>query len=226
MMRIKQSLSLKSAKELAGSISDRNSKMPGSTFALSAKRCNVGSKLVKVKGSVCDRCYALKIQKLRPSVDKGWESNYMKATTLIETNPDVWVDACAFQIKRSAAKSGEMFHRWFDSGDLPSVAFLSAICKVAKETPNISHWLPTRESKVVKDYMNQGGVVPANLIIRISSTMIGDTPVRSHSHTSTVHRKGEEPSGHICPAPKQGGNCGQCRACWSFEVPNISYALH
>lgn len=225
-MTIKQSLSLKSAKELAGSISDRNSKMPGSTFALSAKRCNVGSKLVKVKGSVCDRCYALKLQKLRPSVNKGWESNYMKATALIKTNPIAWVNACSFQIKRSAAKSGEMFHRWFDSGDLPSVEFLAAICKVAEATPDIAHWLPTRESKVVKDYVKQGGVVPANLIIRISSTMIGDTPVRGHSHTSTVHRKGDEPKGHVCPAPKQGGNCGACRACWSFDVPNVSYTLH
>ena len=211
---------------MAGKVSDKNSKMPGSTFALSAKRCGVGSKLANVKGSVCDRCYALKLQKMRPSGDKGWEANYMKATTLIEANPAAWVSACTFQIKRSAAKSGEMYHRWFDSGDLPSVAFLDAICRVAEATPDIAHWLPTREAKVVKDYLAQGGVVPANLIIRVSATMIGDAPVRGHSHTSTVHRHGQEPSGHICPASQQGGNCGDCRACWSFDVPNVSYPLH
>jgi hypothetical protein len=217
---------LKAAQEQAGKISDRNSKMPGSTYAISAKRCNVGGKLATVKGSVCDRCYALKLQKLRPSVDKGWEANYMKATTLIERNPSQWVAACTFQIKRSAAKSGETYHRWFDSGDLPSVAFLQAICDVALATPEIKHWLPTREAKVVQDYIKLGGVVPSNLIIRVSATMINDKPVKGHANTSTVHRKGFEPEGHTCPASQQGGNCGDCRACWSHDVPNVSYPLH
>lgn len=219
-------LTLKAAHAMAGKISDRNSKMPGSTFAISAKRCNVGSKLVDVKGSVCDRCYALKLQKLRPSVDKGWEANYMKATTLIDENPAQWVNACVFQIKRSAAKSGENYHRWFDSGDLPSMSFLKAIVAVAEATPEIKHWLPTREAKLVKDYMAAEGSLPMNLIIRVSATMIGDKPVTSHCHTSTVHRKGEQAEGHSCPASQQGGNCGECRACWSLDVFNVSYPLH
>lgn len=219
-------MTLKAAQADAGKISDRNSKMPGSTFAISAKRCNVGAKLAEVKGSVCDRCYALKLQKLRPSVDKGWEANYMAATSMIERNPAQWVAACVFQIKRSANKSGEMYHRWFDSGDLPSIEFLRAIVAVAEATPEIQHWLPTREAKIVKQYMAEVGFLPFNLIIRVSSTMIGDKPVTSHCHSSTVHRKGDEPEGHICPASQQGGNCGDCRACWSLDVANVSYPLH
>ena len=62
---------LKKAIELSGKVSKGNTKMPSSTFAISAKHCNVGSKLVKVENSTCSKCYALKLQKLRPSVDQG-----------------------------------------------------------------------------------------------------------------------------------------------------------
>ena len=217
---------LKAAQEITGKLSNRNSKMPGSTFAISAKHCNVGGKLVNVKGSVCDRCYAIKLQNLRPSVDKGWTANYLAATTMIASNPDKWAAGAAFQINRMSKKSGEMYHRWFDSGDLASVEMLAAICKAAELTPDVSHWLPTREAKIVKTYLADGGIVPANLIIRISATMIGDKPIKGHANTSTVHRKNDAPAGHICPASQQGGNCGDCRACWSFDVPNVSYPLH
>lgn len=250
-----KSLTLKAAKENAGAVSDRNSKMPGSSFAISAKHCKVGGKLAGVQGSVCDRCYALKLQNLRPSVDKGWTSNYLKATRMIAANPENWAKAVAFQINRSAKKSGEPFHRWFDSGDLQSVEMLAAICRAAELTPAIKHWLPTREAKIVKDYVKAGGVVPVNLVIRISSTMIGDAPIRGHENTSTVHRKGETVHGKECnayrtdaqrglvseaefkrvrklPAAQRKadgwdfGHCGDCRACWSKDVANVSYPLH
>lgn len=217
---------LKASVEQAGKISTGNSKMPGSSFAISAKECHVGAKLAKVEGSVCHKCYALKLQKLRPSVDKGWTANYEKAVKLIDANPAQWVAACTFQINRIVSKGGEPFHRWFDSGDLQSVNMLAAICEVAKATPTVKHWLPTREAKMVKDFLAGGGVIPANLVIRISSTMIGDAPIAGHANTSTVHRKGTEPVGHICPASQQGNACGDCRACWSTSVANVSYPLH
>jgi hypothetical protein len=225
-MFLDRQLTVKAAVETAGKVSEGNGKMPGSTFAISAKECKVGGKLATVKGSVCDRCYALKLQKLRPSVDQGWTANYLKATAMIEANPEAWAKAASFQISRIAAKSGQPFHRWFDSGDLQSVAMLRAICRVAELTPTVKHWLPTREAAMVKDYKAQGGVVPSNLIIRISATMIGDKPVAGYANTSTVHRKGTAHHGHACPASQQGNQCGECRACWSHDVANVSYPLH
>jgi len=106
---------LVAAKE-AGSVSNRNSKMPGSTFAISAKKCLTGAKLVTVEGSTCHKCYAVKIENFRPSVAKGWGDNYLKATSMIATAPERWSDAMAFQINRMADKTGERFHRWFDGG--------------------------------------------------------------------------------------------------------------
>jgi hypothetical protein len=217
---------LKAAVEVAGRVSLRNSKMPGSSFATSALRCNVGSKLAQVTGSTCAACYARRIQKMRPSVNEGWEANYLKATALIAKSPEQWARAMAFQITKAANKSGQPFHRWFDSGDLDSVAMLRAIAMTCELTPSVRHWLPTREAKVVRDYTKAHGALPSNLVVRVSATMVGDKPIAGYVNTSTVHRKGECPSGHICPASKQGNECGACRACWSLDVPNVSYPLH
>ena len=215
---------VKEAKESAN-ISKGNTKMPGSTFATDSFACRVGSKLAKLKGSVCESCYARRIQKLRPSVNIGWKANYEKATRLIAHAPERWIAACAFQINRIAKQTGEDYHRWFDSGDLDSVDMLRAICSVAEQTPTIKHWLPTREIGIVLEYARAGGIVPSNLIIRVSSPMIGDKPL-SLANTSTVHREGQESYGHKCPAPMQGNNCGDCRACWNPSVKNISYTKH
>ena len=38
----------------------RTSKMPGLSYSLPAWECKTGSKLRKIKGSVCASCYALK----------------------------------------------------------------------------------------------------------------------------------------------------------------------
>ncbi len=117
------------------------------------------------------------------------------------------------------------WHRWHDSGDLQGVWHLAKICDVAAQTPKIRHWIATRETKMVVDYVADGGVIPDNLTIRISATMIDDGPPAAWPLTSTVHDR-KEPVGHICPAPTQGHECRSCRACWSRDVQNISYHKH
>jgi len=215
---------LKAAKETV-SVTNRNSKMPGSAFSSSAKHCRVGGRLAKLKGSICEGCYALRIQNMRPSVDQGWTANYEKSLDLIANAPAKWVAACVFQILRFANKTGEPYHRWFDAGDLDSVDQLAAICEVARQTPHINHWLPTRELAIVRAYK---GAIPSNLIIRLSAPMVDQAPVKG-SHTSTVHKL-KPAYGHVCPAPSNGGSCGTgdnaCRACWSHDVPNVSYKKH
>lgn len=214
---------VKTAK-LSGNVSKGNTKMPGSTFALDAFACQVGSKLAKIEGSVCNKCYARRLQTIRPSVDQGWKSNQTKFEEAAKTpeGREQWQQAIAFQILRMPYVE----HRWFDSGDLFSTAALDMIVQVCLMTPNKRHWLPTREAKIVKDWLkaNSQGF-PANLVVRLSSTMIGDIP-RNFPWTSTVHRKGEDHYGHACPALSQGNSCGPCRACWDPTVKNVSYVAH
>jgi len=103
---------------------------------------------------------------------------------------------------------------------------LRAIVLTCFKTPLVKHWLPTREAQIVKTYITAFGQLPVNLVLRASSTMIGDKPLSGHANTSTVHKKAQEPVGHACPASHQGNACGSCRACWSSEVANVSYPLH
>ena len=49
----------KEARQITGGLS-KPSKMPGPAHNLPAQACKTGAKLVKVPGSVCAGCYALK----------------------------------------------------------------------------------------------------------------------------------------------------------------------
>jgi hypothetical protein len=217
-------LSIASAQREAGAVSIRNSKMPGSTFAVTVDKCNVGAKLALIEGSTCHKCYAAAIEKRYPSAHQGWTNNYFKATRMIAENPAGWARAMAFQVVKAAEKTGEAYHRWFDGGDVADLAMLKAIAMVCELTPQIKHWLPTREAAIVKAFLRQHDL-PVNLTIRVSATMIDDKPIAGHANTSTVHKRAAH-VGHACPARHQGNACGDCRACWSREVKNVSYPLH
>lgn len=220
----------------AGKVSTRNSKMPGSSFATSTDHCLTGSKLVHIPGSVCHKCYAVRVEKRYPNAKLAYERNYLQATALIATKPEAWAKAMAFQITQAALKTHQPYHRWFDSGDLASPEMLHAIVLTAKLTPDIKHWLPTREAKMVKDYLTSH-TLPPNLTIRVSSPMIDDGPL-PYPNTSTVHTHTQlppTPDSHVCPStspahrsldPDNRPNCGYCRACWDISIPNISYPQH
>jgi len=208
---------LKKAKQLTGGgISNVNKKMPGHTYGLSAKRCKTGAKLQKVKGSTCYNCYAMKANYFYPSVKTA------HARRLRSINNKTWT-AAMIQLITTYEKN---YFRWHDSGDIQSVKHLAKICAVAAGTPNIKHWLPTREAKILKDYKEQGGVIPDNLVIRLSATMINGAPSKTHEHSSTVHTKEAAPIGQACISQKQGGRCLDCRACWNPDIKNISYEIH
>ena len=207
-MLVKESIEL-------GKISLGNSKMPGTSYAIDAFACNVGSKLALIKGTSCNSCYARKLQKLRPSVDKGWKKNLSKWNA--RQSDQAWVDSMVFQIERYTVG----FHRWFDSGDLQSLEMLKAIIAVCIATPGVMHWLPTQERAL----LNKGLAIPSNLVIRVSGTKVnGSAP--KYANTSTVFNKDGVSIGQECLAYTRGNQCGDCRACWNKDVKNISYNKH
>ena len=199
---------IKQAKQLTGSLT-RTSKMPGLSYSVSAWRCKTGAKLRKIPGSVCAGCYALKNNYVRYPAIRAAQNLRMR-----KLKNKKWVDAMATQIKN------QKFFRWHDAGDIQSVEHLEKIFAVCKLTPNTKHWIPTREAQFLKDI--DPATVPANLIIRMSSHMVDQGPVKFWPWTSTVTSKG----GATCPAPKQGGKCKDCRACWTRSIANISYGKH
>ena len=219
-------MTLKQAKAELGGLG-YPSKMPGTAFGISAKSCSVGAKLAKVPGSVCHGCYALKANYLYPSVAQAHE------TRLRGLENPAWVAGMVMQLNHAHStgkgRKGPIasgWHRWHDSGDLQSVEHLAKICEVARQTPHIRHWLPTREISVLKAYVAAGNVVPANLTIRVSATMVDGAATKVWPTVSLVHTAEAEKGAHVCPAPKQDGKCGDCRKCWDPDVKKVSYALH
>ena len=196
----------KQAREITGGLS-KPSKMPGPCFNLPASRCITGAKLVKIPGSVCAGCYALKGRYRFGNVQKALERRRQALTS------PQWVEAMVVLV------SGNEFFRWHDSGDLQSLAHLKNIFEVCNRTPKTRHWLPTREAQILKQVQPED--VPKNLIIRFSSHMIDQGPVKAWPWTSTVVTKDK-----TCPAAEQDNTCGSCRACWNRDVKNISYGKH
>jgi hypothetical protein len=196
----------KEAKKITGGLS-KPSKMPGPAFNLPASRCITGAKLVKVPGSVCHGCYALKGRYRFENVQKALEGRRQALSS------PHWVEAMTVLVQ------GHEFFRWHDSGDLQSLEHLKKIFEVCKRTPSTKHWLPTREAQILKQVQPED--VPENLIIRFSSHMIDQGPVSFWPHTSTVVTKNK-----TCPAAEQDNACGSCRACWNKEVKNIAYGKH
>jgi len=199
-------MNTKEAWQLVGGLS-KPSKMPGWSIGIPAKECKTGKKLRQIKNSVCEGCYALKGCYVFDIVQKA---QYKRLEAI--SHPD-WVLAMATLIN---SKKPDVF-RWHDSGDVQDVDHLEKIFKVCELTPEKRHWMPTREAWI-KDHMHKA---PANLVVRFSSPMVDQGPVKSWPNTSTVSTKSRS-----CPAPDNNNECGDCRACWDPLVKNIEYGKH
>lgn len=207
------------AESLIGSLS-HPSKMPGWGWGISTAWCNVGRKLVNVANAVCKLCYA----------DRGHykQKNVQAAHTkrLLASSRVDWSNLMAFMINfRSKRKGGDVF-RWFDSGDLQSVELLTKICQVCEQTPNVKHYLPTKEYGIVSDFVKQGGVIPDNLCIRLSAYMIDGPLPLALSRRLGVQTAMSVRQDWSCPAHEQGNKCLDCRKCWDRSVEVITYKLN
>lgn len=217
------------------------SKLPGSSYGLSAHDCIAGKKLAKIPHSICSDCYALRDMMSWTNAQKAykrrleaikhpdWIEAMIKVLQHIHAKPTIRIDLGLVGIRRRRNggtrhrfnPSG--YHRWHDSGDLQSVEHLEKIISVCRQTPNIKHWMPTRELVILRAFK---GTIPANLVIRISATMLDGLPPTGWPHTSAVHTKEPPPGVYSCPAHDQGNRCGECRACWSKTVQAVSYLKH
>ena len=210
-LNIKPITTIKQALSIVRGFTDTE-KMPSLSYSIPADACGKGSKLRKIKGSVCSKCYALKGNYKRyPNIIKV---QYKRLASI--DNPQ-WVEAMSYVINNQKKIKTTGVFRWHDSGDLQDAQHLDKILQVVKNTPNIMHWLPTKESYLVK-----GKKYPSNLVIRLSGSMI-DGKAPKFAHTSTVTT---DPLKATCKSYENDDKCGDCRKCWDKEIKNISYLYH
>jgi len=205
---------LKQASEIIGGYTV-TSKMPTISYSISAKDCKTGSKLRKIKNSVCSDCYALKGNYVRyaKNIEKAQNKRLKAIFSKDWTNAMIYI----MNHQKQVIKSG--LFRWHDSGDIQSMEHLQKIVDIAKSTPNIKHWLPTKESNIIKNFK---GDIPKNLIIRLSGSFInGKAPI--YKNTSTVTTDKDKAT---CRSFENNGQCKDCRKCWDSSIQNISYLNH
>lgn len=207
--------------KLVGGLS-KPSKMPGLAIGLPAWKCKLGAILARKEGSVCFSCYALRGCYVFPVVKKAQENRLR----ILMQDMHAWKRAMIslLDAKYRKKKGSARVFRFHDSGDIQNVEHLSAIVDIAKLLPTIKFWLPTRELKMVREYISSGKTFPANLVVRISAAMVGQENATLPKGTvgSTVGAN----TGHACPARHQGNACGDCRACWNPKVKSVDYPLH
>lgn len=212
----------RAAVEYLGVDLSKPGKMPGLAWNLPALvTCPVGARLAKIPGTICGDCYALKGMYRFPVV-KDALARRLKATKL-----PLFVTAMAKLIQ------GMEYFRWHDSGDVYSMEYLESIIVIALSIPETKFWLPTRETRMIRDWVHAHPFldIPDNLCIRLSASMIDGNPPKSLGlPTSTVHEGEVLPLFNVvtmpCPSVNNDGECGDCRACWDPRVKNVSYRRH
>lgn len=205
----------------------QTTKMPCKSNSLPIEACQTGYAMAQIEGSICSQCYAAKgFYKVYENTIKPAQFARLDAIHEAMQDPekgDLWVSGMVALIGQDA------FFRFHDSGDLQGLAHLELIVKVCKSLPGCRFWLPTREYGIVKDFIAAHGSIPDNLIVRLSA-MYPDKPVKIPASlqnikgitASNVHTA--NPMGFECQAPKQKGECRDCRMCWSDSV--VSYLIH
>ena len=196
------------ALKLVGGLS-KPSKMPGWAYGIPAAECKTGKKLQAVPGSTCHGCYATKGCYVFPVVQAA---QYRRLDSI---RHPFWVRAMVHLLQSKKSK----YFRWHDSGDVQDLKHLAKIFKVCELTPDIQHWMPTREAWT-KKYLKHK---PVNLVVRFSMPMVDQEAASSWPNTSTVVT---DEARRTCPAPEQDNSCKDCRACWNPEVKNIAYGKH
>lgn len=209
-------MTLEHATTSTGGGFSRPSKMPCPAYSIPASLCKVGGKLRRVEGSVCSKCYAMKGNYNYPAVRAAL------ARRLRSLRRSDWVDSMVYLIEAE----GNAFFRWHDSGDIQNQNHLKKIVEVCERTPNVRHWLPTREAGILQSFINNGGKVPENLTIRLSAHMIDGVAPLPLARRLGVQVSTVVTSGKTCPSAEQGNKCLTCRACWDRNREVVAYGKH
>jgi len=211
-------MKIKDIEKKIGTLSNP-SKMPSYAWGIPIQYCKTGSILAEQERTIRNKCYALKNHYLFRNVFDAHEIR-RKAIEMPE-----WVDYMAELLtkKYKNLDKSRLYHRWFDSGDLQSYSHLMKIFEICELTPHINHWLATREYQIIQKVKEED--VPDNLCLRVSAIKVDSPPPKFWKWTSGVH-KNKRHRGRECPAYKQDGECGSCRACWSRKIKQVSYKEH
>jgi hypothetical protein len=126
------------------------------------------------------------------------------------------------------ALENDRYFRWFDSGDMYSLALAEKMLEIMQRTPWVSHWLPTRmhkfpKFKLVLDQMK----ALKNVSVRFSSDSINGEYIKGLHGSVIIPTPDQVKKGmFLCRAYESFGTCDGCRACYDKKVKVIAYPAH
>ena len=164
----------------------------------------------------CKGCYAVggnyrfkNVKQARSHNKKDWKRSEWVADMIEELDSD-------------------RYFRWFDSGDMYSLALAEKMYEICKATPWTRHWIPTRMHKFKKfrDVIDRLNALD-NVVVRLSSDGINGEIIEEAEYSSTIIPFIDSVTiATVCNAPLQDGKCKKCRLCWDKSTKVIAYAGH
>jgi len=126
------------------------------------------------------------------------------------------------------ALQNDRFFRWFDSGDMYSLALAEKMLEIMKRTPWVKHWLPTRMHKFPKfALVLQEMQSLKNVSVRFSSDSVNGKYVKGLHGSVIIPTPDDVKKGMtLCKAYESLGTCDGCRACYDKKVKVIAYPAH
>jgi hypothetical protein len=117
-----------------------------------------------------------------------------------------------------------------------NVAYADCWHAVCAALPGVRFWIPTRSWQQPKsalpvfdpllNTLRKLATLP-NVTVRPSALDFGDSaPVIAGLHAGSTAAVTDGRLATQCPAPQQGGNCGDCRTCWDAKDTAVSYSRH
>ena len=199
---------------VAFSIATHSGKMSGipsiSTSVLCNKNC---AENAAVKGSICEKCYARGLAKMRKQLAEKLKANYKFYTTVNLSVDDVpFINSAIF--------------RFESFGDLANVQQFANYCTIAEANPQTRFVLWTKNTHIVEEYIDREYTKPENLYIIASALMINKNWVSlAYPHCIdaifTVYDKQTIKAENI-DINCGGRKCIECRRCYSLEHGKIA----
>lgn len=156
------------------------------------------------------KCYAQKLERLRPAVRNAYQHNL---EVLINEPETYWREV-------EASVMMSRFFRFHVSGDIPNSEYLTNMVAVASRNPHCEILCFTKRYEMVNEFIEQNGELPSNLHM-IFSGWIGLDMVNPFS-LPEAHVRYRDGSTTACDnAVECGGNCTECAmidgGCWNLQ---------
>lgn len=157
-----------------------------------------------------EKCYAQKLERLRPAVRNAYQHNL----EVLSKEPETYWREVEASVMMSR------FFRFHVSGDIPTQEYLANMVAVAGRNSHCEILCFTKRYEMVNEFIEKNGELPSNLHM-IFSGWIGLDMVNPFSLPEAHVRYRDGSTTASDDAVECGGNCTECAltegGCWSLQ---------